>query len=203
MLNEEMILREAKKCFYRDGEEETFEKNEFLMENIVAKVAGLFESDDKIFWCGHEKNVNIWAATPVKSPASIKLWDLFGPSDAKLIFLMDKRAVYINVMRMLEEDSLTWFDASEIQSIICGYYWTRKRDEISSRAVRIVTEEQSEFYISVNISNNSYNALLKEIHEGSESPIKEKIIVLDDSDSIKKYHSTSIHRRKSWSKTNI
>ena len=94
MVNEETIIQELKKCYYREDEEETAEKERFLREAIVVKVADLFGEKEKIFWCGHEKNLNIWAATPVKSPASLKLFELFGPSDARFIFLTEKQAVY-------------------------------------------------------------------------------------------------------------
>lgn len=202
MLNEEIILQELQKCYFHEGEEEIAEKTNFLMENLVKKIAPLFENEDQIFWCGHEKNVNIWAATPVKSPVSLQLWDLFGASDAKFIFLTNQKAVYINVMRMLEEGNLNCYSANEVHSILGGYYWTKKKDEISSRAVRIVAEEHSDFHASVNISNNSYNDLVEKVQKAPEGPIKEKIIILDDTDSIKKYHSTASQRR-SWSKTNI
>lgn len=195
MLNEEIILQEMKKCYYGKGEVETAEKNDFLKNALVAKIRQLFNSDEEIFWCGHEKTVNIWAATPVKSPNSIKLWELFGPSDAKFVFLSDSKAVYINIMRMLEENNQTCYEEKAIEFILCGYYWTKKKDEICSRAVRIVAKDPHAVPVSVNISNGSYADLLEKIQKKSESDINKKIIILDDSDSIKKYHSTRARRK--------
>ena len=197
MSNEETILRELKQCYYSEGEELTYKKDKFLMEMLVARIAGLFDEKDPVFWAGHEKSINIWAATPVKSPTTLRLWELFGPSDAKFIFLTAEKAVYINVVRLLEEENQLCYEAKEIHSILCGYYWTKKKDEISRRAVRIVAEEHSDFHASVTISNASYTDLVDKIQTGPVSPIQEKVIILEDTDSIKKYHATSIRRKSS------
>lgn len=202
MSNEETILRELKQCYYSEGEELTYKKDKFLMEMLVARIAGLFDEKDPIFWAGHEKSINIWAATPVKSPITSRLWELFGPSDAKFIFLTAEKAVYINVVRLLEEENRLCYEVKEIHSILCGYYWTKKEDEVNRRAVRIVTEEHSEFHPSVTISNTSYNELVDKINSGSMSPIKEKVIILEDTDSIKKYHAASIRRKSSQTEGN-
>ena len=202
MSNEETILRELKQCYYSEGEELTYKKDKFLMEMLVARIAGLFDEKDPIFWAGHEKSINIWVATPVKSPTTSRLWELFGPSDAKFIFLTAEKAVYINVVRLLEEENRLCYEAKEIHSILCGYYWTKKEDEVNRRAVRIVTEEYSEFHPSVTISNTSYNELVDKISSGSMSPIKEKVIILEDTDSIKKYHAASIRRKSSQTEGN-
>jgi hypothetical protein len=172
------------------------------MEMLVARIAGLFDEKDPIFWAGHEKSINIWAATPVKSPTTSRLWELFGPSDTKFIFLTAEKAVYINVVRLLEEENRLCYEAKEIHSILCGYYWTKKEDEFNRRAVRIVTEEHSEFHPSVTISNTSYNELVDKISSGSMSPIKQKVIILEDTDSIKKYHAASIRRKSSQTEGN-
>lgn len=197
MVNEETIIQELKKCYYREDEEETAEKERFLREAIVMKVADLFGEKEKIFWCGHEKNLNIWAATPVKSPASLKLFELFGPSDARFIFLTEKQAVYIHIMRLLEEAHRSCYKVAAIHSILCGYYWTRKRGEFSSRAVRIIVEGQSDFHASVTLSDASYHELVGKIQTRSACPLTEKVILLDDSDSIKRYYSRSIRRKSS------
>lgn len=60
MSNEETILRELKQCYYSEGEELTYKKDKFLMEMLVARIAGLFDEKDPIFWAGHEKSINIW-----------------------------------------------------------------------------------------------------------------------------------------------
>ena len=43
MSNEETILRELKQCYYSEGEELTYKKDKFLMEMLVARIAGLFD----------------------------------------------------------------------------------------------------------------------------------------------------------------
>lgn len=49
MSNEETILRELKQCYYSEGEELTYKKDKFLMEMLVARIAGLFDEKDPIF----------------------------------------------------------------------------------------------------------------------------------------------------------